>query len=82
MPEGQPSALMLQVRKIIAQILEVEETAVGADAHIFYDLGATSMQYFSILAALAEHFSITNYESDETYRYTLKEICDYIERNL
>lgn len=80
--EGQPTALMLQVCKIIAQVLELEETAVNAESHIFHDLGATSMQYFSILAALAEHFSISNYESDETYRYTPKEICEYIERNL
>ena len=82
LPEGQPSALMIQVCKIIAQVLELEEAAVTVDAHIFHDLGATSMQYFSIIAALAEHFSITSYESNDTYRYTPKEICEYIERNL
>ena len=82
LPDGQPSALMQQVCKIIAQVLEVEESAVASESHIFYDLGATSMQYFSILTALAEHFSITDYESTDTYCYTPKEICEYIERNL
>lgn len=81
-PDGQPSALMLQVRKIIAQVLELEEDTITGESHIFHDLGATSMQYFSILAALAEHFSISDYENSDTYRYTPKEICEYIERKL
>ena len=73
---------MLQVRKIIAQVLELEEDTITGESHIFHDLGATSMQYFSILAALAEHFSISDYENSDTYRYTPKEICEYIERKL
>ena len=80
--DGQPSALLLQVRKIIAQVLQLEETAVTADAHIFHDLGATSIQYFSILGALAEHFSVSDYESGDSYCYTAKEICEYLERKL
>ena len=55
---------------------EIEEQTVDAHSHIFYDLGATSIQYFSILTALAEAFSITDYSSGDTYRYTPKEICE------
>lgn len=76
------SALLRQVCKIIAGVLEIDESTVGAESHIFYDLGATSIQYFSIVSALAEEFSITEYNSGETYRYTPKEICEYIERKL
>jgi acyl carrier protein len=79
--ETEQTALMRQVCKIIAQTLDIEESQVTAQAHIFYDLGATSIQYFSVVAALAEHFSITQY-TDNTYYYTPKEICEYIESKL
>ena len=78
----QGSALLQQVCAIVARVLEVDPSQVKAATHIFYDLGATSIQYFSILAALAEEFSITDYDSSDTYRYTPKEICEYIEGKL
>ena len=74
--------LLREVCRIIAKVLEVEENTITPQTHIFYDLGATSIQYFSILSALAEHFSITEYSSSDVYRYTPKEICEYIESKL
>ena len=79
---GGKSALMIQVCQIIAKVLEVDESQITAESHIFYDLGATSIQYFSILTALAEHFSISEYSSTDTYCYTPKDICEYIEGKL
>lgn len=79
---GEQSALMAEVCRTIAQTLDVEESKVTGQTHIFYDLGATSIQYFSVVTALAEHFSITQYSSTDTYCYTPKEICDYIESKL
>ncbi len=79
---GQQSAMLQEVCKVISQVLEIDENQVTAQSHIFYDLGATSIQYFSILSALAEHFSITEYSSSDSYCYTPKEICEYIERKL
>jgi len=80
--EGEESPLLQQVKKIIAKELEVEEDKITPNTHIFYDLGATSIQYFSILSALSEHFSITSYDKDDKYCYTPKDICEYIERNM
>ncbi len=80
--ENGKSPLLNQVCSIIAQVLEVQEDTIGADTHIFYDLGATSIQYFTILTKLAECFSISDYSSSDTYRYTPKEICEYIESKL
>ena len=34
------------------------------------------------LLTLAQHFSVSDYESSDTYCYTPKEICEYIERKL
>lgn len=76
------SALMKQVCRIIAQVLEKDPGEITAQSHIFYDLGATSIQYFSVLSALAEYFSISEYSRDDAYRYTPKEICEYIEGKL
>ena len=76
------SPLLQQVCQIIARVLEKDRAEVTAQSHIFYDLGATSIQYFSILSALAEHFSISEYSSSDVYRYTPKEICEYIESKL
>ena len=76
------SPLMLQVRSIIAKVLELPIEQVTPTSHIFFDLGGTSIQYFSILTALAEHFSLSDYDKNDTYRYTPKEICQYIESRL
>ena len=80
--DGSQSPLLQDVCRIVATVLELDAEKVRPESHIFYDLGATSIQYFSILSALAEHFGITDYHSDDTYRYTPKEISDYIESNL
>lgn len=79
---NEDSKLGLAVKEIICDILKVEPEKVLADTHIFYDLGATSIQYFSILSALSEKFSISNYQKTDTYCYTLKEICEYIEKHI
>ncbi len=76
------SPLFAEVCRIIARELEVQEDTIEPETHIFYDLGATSIQYFSILSKLAERFSISEYSSTDTYRYTPKEICEYIESKL
>jgi len=49
-------------------------------AHILLDMGATSLQYFEIISAIAAEFSIESYNDKEHYRYTIEEFCEYIER--
>jgi acyl carrier protein len=80
--EGEDSPLMEDVKKIIAQVLEIPVDTVEAGSHIFFDLGGSSILYFSILTALSEHFEISGYDKTDKYCYTPKEICEYIERRL
>ena len=80
--EGEDSDLMKQVKQVIASVLGIEADAIGAKMHIFYDLGATSLQYFSIVTALAKHFHITDFSKTEGYRYTPEEICQFLESYL
>jgi acyl carrier protein len=74
------SPMLHQVKLIIAEQLELPVEKVETNAHIFYDLGGTSIQYFSILSAVMEHFHITSFDKNEGYRYTPKEICEFLER--
>lgn len=80
--EAGESPLTAPVTAVVAEVLGVDPAAVTPTAHIFYDLGATSIQYFSILTRLSEEFSVTGYESGDKYCYTVKDICEYLEKRI
>ena len=80
--QSEDTPLLRRIRAIIAQELQVEADTIGINAHIFYDLGATSLQYFAIISAISAEFSLAQYESGEIYCYTPKELCAFIERNI
>ncbi len=73
--------ILTAVTEIVAKSLDITVDKVSPDAHIMLDLGADSMQYFSMLSALADEFSLQASEK-ENLRYTVREICEYIERHL
>ncbi len=79
---GEESPLTEAVKEIVASVLSVKAEDIASDAHLFYDLGATSIQYFSILTRLAEKFSINDYQKTDSYCYTVKEICEYIGKRI
>lgn len=74
--------LLSDIKIIIANVLGINPEEIGPDSHIIFDLGGTSIQYFSIISAISEKFNITSYDKEEKYRYTPREICKYIERNI
>lgn len=74
--------LYLKIRSIVASELMLEEEEIGPDDHLVNDLGASSLDYFSVLTALAEEFSVGTPSDQEQYRYTLREFCHYMERYL
>jgi long-subunit acyl-CoA synthetase (AMP-forming)/acyl carrier protein len=80
--EEENSPLMADVKQIIAKVLDIPVETVEAGSHIFFDLGGSSIQYFSILTALSEHFQISGYEQTDKYCYTPSQICQYIERRM
>ena len=79
---SEDSPLANDVKIIVAEVLGIDANGIDINAHIFYDLGATSIQYFSILTRLSERFSITDYDKSDKYRYTIKDICEYLEKNI
>ncbi len=76
------SPLTNEVKNIVAEILDIKSDDFDSNAHIFYDLGATSIQYFSILTRLSEKFSISDYQKNDKYCYTVKDICEYLEKHI
>lgn len=79
---GEESPLTDKIKEIIAEVLDIKTSDIAYDTHLFYDLGATSIQYFSILTRLSEIFEISDYSKGDKYCYTTKEICEYIEKHL
>lgn len=71
--------LKKKVCSIVAEELGMEPETIDIDAHVMYDLGAGSLQYFSMLGKMAEEFSITAEFQEEDYKYTIREFCQYIE---
>ena len=76
------SPLCQEVKAIIAEVLGIDAAGIEYNAHIFYDLGATSIQYFSIITKVSERFNIGQYNQTNKYCYTAKEICEYIEKSI
>ncbi len=76
------SPLMKKIIEIISEVLHCPLQSIEPDTHIFYDLGATSIQYFTLLTKLSESFTLSDYDKNDKYCYTPREICEYIERHL
>ena len=70
------------VRSIIAGELGIPENEVTEDAHLVNELGASSLQYYAIVQELAGRFGLTAYADEENYCYTLRTICEYIDKKL
>jgi long-subunit acyl-CoA synthetase (AMP-forming)/acyl carrier protein len=74
------SAIVKKVKEIVANELSIDVKDINYEDNILTTLGGTSLQYFSIVSTLAEEFSIDSYSDDEEMQYTIKGICEYIER--
>ena len=46
------------VKKVVAKVLEMEESDIPDDANFIFDLGADSMQSMLLIAAFEEEFDI------------------------
>ncbi|MBQ7302061.1 MAG: AMP-binding protein [Clostridia bacterium] len=82
--EKADSPLLAEVTALTAKVLGREIEEITPDAHLITDLGASSIQYFGVLTALADRFGLSepSQAEKETFRYTVREFCEYIERHL
>lgn len=70
-----------KVIEIIARVLGKQVEEVKPDSNLMYDLGGTSLDYFTIVMDLQKEFSVTISENDGQYFKTANEFAEYIERS-
>jgi len=70
------------VKKVITELLSVEESAVTESAKFVDDLGADSLDTVELVMALEEKFDIEISDEDAQKIKTVGEAVEYIEKKL
>ena len=68
-----------QIKKIVAENLNVEEDAITMEASFSEDLKADSLDLFEMVMALEEEFDMEIPSEDLEQLETVKDVMDYIE---
>jgi len=72
-----------EVKKLVAQELDVEESEVTLQASFADDLGADSLAQVELIMAFEEKFNIENIPDEDADKIrTVQNAVDYIERYL
>jgi acyl carrier protein len=67
-----------RVKKVIAEVLKMEESEVPDDANFIFDLGADSAQSVQMVAAFEEEFDIEMEEDKALEVQTVSGATDFI----
>lgn len=68
----------IAVREVFAKVLDLSADAIGADDHFIFDLGGSSLDYFTLQGALNERFDVRLQIEADQCRYTVNEISGQI----
>jgi len=71
-----------RVRKVVVQVLKVDESKVTAEAHFVRDLGAESIQSIELVAAFEEEFDIDMDQDDALDVETVGGAVEFIAKML
>lgn len=74
------SELTAKVIEIMAHVLGKKVDEVRCDSNLMYDLGGTSLDYFTIVMELQKEFGVGFEQQGEQYFKTANEFAEYIER--
>lgn len=66
-----------KVQKVFALVLSLNKGEVGLDKHFIFDLGGSSLDYFTLLIKMKNEFNIEFNFKDQSFS-TVKEFGDYI----
>lgn len=75
------SPLAQKVLEIVSCAIDEAVENIDPEKNLITDYGISSLQYFSVLSAVSEEFGITA-EQDEDCCVSVREFCEYIERQL
>jgi len=71
-----------RVRKVVAQVLGADETAVTPESRFVEDLGAQSVQSLELVASFENEFDIEMEEDAALQVTTVDSAVDFIKRHL
>ena len=74
--------LLSEVKSIFAEALSVSEEELNEDAHFFFDMDGSSLDYLSIMADIQKRYEISFHQSEEGNLVTIREFCKYIQDNI
>ena len=66
-----------KIKEMFAEVLDKDESELGDDSHFIFDLGGTSLDYFSLLIKLEKEFGI-KFNFEDKSCSTIKEFANYI----
>jgi len=67
-----------RVKKVIAKVLEINESEISGNANFSFDLGASSLQSIRLVASFQEEFNIEMDEEKSLEVQTVSEAVDFI----
>jgi len=67
-----------RVKKVIAKVLEIDESEISDNANFSFDLGASSLQSIRLVAGFQEEFNIEMDEEKSLEVQTVSEAVDFI----
>jgi len=67
-----------RVKKVIAKVLEINESEISDNANFSFDLGASSLQSIRLVASFQEEFNIEMDEEKSLEVQTVSEAVDFI----
>ncbi len=65
-----------KVKKVISEVLKIDDSEITNDANFIFDLGADSAQSLELVAAFEEEFDI---EMDEDKALEIQNVSDAVE---
>jgi len=68
-----------RLKKLIVELLEVDETTVVPEASFIDDFGADSLDFIELITAVEEAFKIEIPDEDAGKMQTVQDAVDYIE---
>ena len=67
-----------RVKKVIAKVLEIDESEISDNANFSFDLGASSLQSIRLVASFQEEFNIEMDEEKSLEVQTVSEAVEFI----
>ena len=79
---GTPIQRRARTIELIAEVIEVDASAIGADQRLREDLGLDSLQSLELLSLLGEELRIELPMEEALDLDTVEDACAFVERNV